>query len=148
MVKSIATQAVTMIAMIARIMDGLVELVSNEAHLFKWDGTDWKTDITIEHPQNFIVRGDLSFTAADDGWLLMGGPLDNEPAQTIAYHFDGSQWKYFSTITDPNAASVSAMIFWARIMAGRRPGSILDRISCIGTALRGQSSQVYGCLRI
>jgi hypothetical protein len=78
------------------------------AQLFRWNGTQWSLFTTLTHTQD-IVRGDISMSSVNDGWVVLGGWLGGTPAQSVVYRWDGSNWSYFTTITDLNAISLASL---------------------------------------
>lgn len=77
------------------------------ATIYRWNGTTWQSTGTVSHTQD-IVRGDIHMVSANDGWIVLGGPL-GEPASSVIYRWNGSSWTQFTTITDLNEASLSAL---------------------------------------
>ena len=81
---------------------------NDTGNLYRYDGIKWTFFKSLPHTQD-VLRGDIEMVSATDGWIALGGPLDNEPAETTFYRWNGNDWVYFKKVTDPNAVSVSAI---------------------------------------
>ena len=80
------------------------------ATVYQWDGNNWKNAGNLTHTQ-YIVRGDIHMVSSTDGWIGLGGALggSDDLAESVIYHWNGSKWSQFATLTDPNAVSISAI---------------------------------------
>lgn len=68
----------------------------------------WRPFNSVTHSQT-IVRSDIVMTSATDGWLVLGGGLGSEDATSSIYRWNGDSWNFFTTVTAPNAISLSAL---------------------------------------
>lgn len=80
------------------------------AYLIKYEDLSWSisSGATATHSQQ-IVKADIEMISANDGWLVLGGGLGSALAESSVFRWDGSNWNFFTTITDPNGISLTSL---------------------------------------
>lgn len=78
--------------------------------LYHYDGVSWSLAQTLGHNQA-IIRADLEMVSADDGWIVIGGPLSGSSnlAESAIFRWNGTAWTKFAQVTAPNAVSLAAI---------------------------------------
>ena len=85
-------------------------LDDKSAYLYRWNGNSWSLYTTLPHTQ-LALRADIDMLSATDGWVAIGGPLGGSSnlAESTIYHWDGTSWQKYGTITAPNAVALESI---------------------------------------
>lgn len=79
-------------------------------HLYRWDGDKWTPAGSLAHSQD-VHSGDIAMLSATDGWIVLGGGTFNSliPNESAFYHYDGTKWEKYSTVTGPEGVHLRAL---------------------------------------
>lgn len=80
----------------------------NTAYLAEYENFSWDPTTAVTHSQQ-IIGADIQMISANDGWLVLGGWLGSTLAESSIYRWDGSNWNFFTMITDPNGISLTSL---------------------------------------